>query len=83
MAKKYQKQFTQFLSEVKSLKDAEKAQYEISDEASNIILLSAFDTDPEVAKERLIKKIEKGINRRHLKKHGEKLCLVPSLLLPE
>ncbi len=40
MVKKYQKQFTQFLSEVKSLKDAEKAQYEISDEAANIILLS-------------------------------------------
>ena len=40
MAKKYQKQFTQFLSEVKSLKDAEKAQNEVSDEAANVILLS-------------------------------------------
>lgn len=27
-----------------------------------------FDTDPEIAKEELIKKIKRGINRRHLKK---------------
>ena len=30
-----------------------------------------FDTDPEIAKELLIKKIKRGLNRRHLKKrHG-------------
>ena len=40
MAKKYQKQFNQFLSEVKLLDDAQKAKYKLSDEASNIILLS-------------------------------------------
>ena len=40
MAKKYQKQFTQFLSEVKLLKDAEKAQCKISKEISNVISLS-------------------------------------------
>lgn len=31
-------------------------------------ILSDFDTDPEIAKERLIRKIKRGINRRHLKK---------------
>ncbi len=33
-------------------------------------ILSDFDTDPEVAEERLIKKIKRGINRRHLKKEN-------------
>ncbi len=35
-------------------------------------LLSDFDTDPAIAKEKLIKKIKRGINRRHLKqRNGE------------
>jgi len=29
-----------------------------------------FDTDPEIAKERLINKMKRGLNRRHLKKRG-------------
>lgn len=35
-------------------------------------ILSDFDTDPIIAKERLIRKIKRGINRRHLKKRGGK-----------
>ena len=38
--KVYQKEFMQFLSEVKHLKDAEKAKYEMTDEFSNVVLLS-------------------------------------------
>ncbi len=33
-------------------------------------ILSDFNTDTEVAEERLIKKIKRGINRRHLKKEN-------------
>ena len=33
-------------------------------------ILSDFDTDPELAEERLIRKIKRGINRRHLKKEN-------------
>ncbi len=33
-------------------------------------ILSDFDTDPELAEERLIRKIKRGINRRHLKKQN-------------
>lgn len=33
-------------------------------------ILSDFDTDSEVAEERLIRKIKRGINRRHLKKEN-------------
>jgi len=33
-------------------------------------ILSDFDTDSEVAEERLIRKIRRGINRRHLKKEN-------------
>ncbi len=33
-------------------------------------ILSDFDTDSQVAEERLIKKIKRGINRRHLKKEN-------------
>lgn len=35
-------------------------------------MLFEFDTDPEIAKNRLIKKIKRGLNRRHLKKRGGK-----------
>jgi len=35
-------------------------------------ILSYFDTDPELAEERLIRKIKRGINRRHLKKRNGK-----------
>lgn len=31
-------------------------------------ILSDFDTIPEIAEERLVRKIERGINRRHLKR---------------
>jgi len=34
-------------------------------------MMFEFDTDPEIAKEQLIKKIKRGLNRRHIKKmHG-------------
>ncbi len=33
-------------------------------------ILSDFDTDPELAEERLIRKVKRGINRRHLKKEN-------------
>ncbi len=33
-------------------------------------ILSDFDTDSEVAEERLMRKIKRGINRRHLKKEN-------------
>jgi len=35
-------------------------------------ILSDFDTDPEVAEERITRKIKRGINRRHLKKQNGK-----------
>jgi len=35
-------------------------------------ILSDFDTNPEVAEERLIRKVKRGINRRHLKKQNGK-----------
>ena len=35
-------------------------------------ILSDFDADPELAEERLIKKIKRGINRRHLKNQNGK-----------
>ena len=38
--RKYQKEFKQFLSETKLLNDAEKTVYEMSDEFSNIVMLS-------------------------------------------
>lgn len=35
-------------------------------------ILSDFEIDPELAKEKLIRKIKRGINRRHLKKRNGK-----------
>ena len=35
-------------------------------------ILSDFDTDPDIAKETLIRKIKRGINRRHLKRRDGK-----------
>ncbi len=35
-------------------------------------ILSDFDTNPEIEKERLIRKIKRGLNRRHLKKRNGK-----------
>jgi hypothetical protein len=35
-------------------------------------MLFDFDTDPEIAKEQFMKKIKRGINRRHLTKQGGK-----------
>ncbi len=40
MARKYEKEFKHFLSEVKLIKDAEKAKYALSDEMWNIITFS-------------------------------------------
>ena len=38
----------------------------------NFKMMFDFDTDPEIAKERLLKKVKRGINRRHLKKWGDR-----------